>query len=271
MNKLNITLILVSCFFKTALIAQPNKIDRGVYHFITDSENKNPNTERTWFLDSAIIFEQKAYISASLDDTLILKNQFEVYKYTYFDLRTLRSQDYLSFTDTATIVNNYVVQPGESPSPNFKFGKLLGSLDSIKVITDTLINGERYKRIQKVINVPEHPYLCEQTYYYLCDRPFWNIKQSDERFPGCMCVRQDIHEIIPKPSLYVIECRIVSTSLTKEEENIFRAWCKNARNTKLPLHTLEDVKKNEIMIPLKYKDHPFYQEMMKVKLERLNN
>lgn len=273
MNKLNISLIMLSFFFCTALIAQPPKINRGLFLTITDSKSENPKTERFWFRDSVIIFEQKAYFSASSNDTTILNDQFEVYKYTYFDLRTLRCQDYFGFSDTVTVANNYIVKPYWYPGSEF-ITKAEPSIinDNMKPIEDTVINNERHMRTRYRDSIAMFKSQFEQTRYYLCDKPIWIIRKPDERYPGCMLVRLEIQDILrPIPVLFIIESMIERTSLTKEEENIFAAWGKNARVTKIPVSKIEDLRKNEIIIPLKYKDHPFYHEMIKARGEKLSN
>lgn len=210
-----------------------------------------------WVDSEAVVYEQKGTYSFGLNDSIVLKG-YDVYKYTFFDLITRRCQDYLSFTDTATVIANYIVPKDSVPGINFR-QEMSRSLDSMKILADTVVDGKLYKRIRYTVTWPEITSPYEETYYLLPGALHWpkNIiyKKLQTLIPGGIVERVDMHQLPP------IEMRATNTIhcernyLTPEEETVFKKWQQNALETKVPVTPAAEVL-SRFWPPIKYRNHP---------------
>ncbi|MBC7934921.1 MAG: hypothetical protein H7Y86_06140 [Rhizobacter sp.] len=263
-------LLLLHSFFSEA---QPQLLNKGVLLYQGSVGSNKLTSDRFWFRDSSVIYEQNSDYKVSHGDTVIFEG-YETYKYTFFDLRTLKCQDYFSFSDTAAVESNYTVESGDAPGWNFYIGHNKKSLDSMFCLADTIIDKKTYKRIRYSERRPDYDYYFEETYFFVCNIPINNLvnidKRLEKKLPGCMLQKIDMHQLTPYPmrdsTLFIPE----RNYLTKEEEKIFQQWQRNSLETALPVLTIEEVRKKPFL-PIKYKQHPFYKQTLKWESEQNSN
>ncbi|MCC6692942.1 MAG: hypothetical protein IT253_06080 [Chitinophagaceae bacterium] len=212
----------------------------------------------------------KVNFSFSSTDSIYIAPKDEVFKYTFFDLRTFKYQDYESFTDTATPVSNYRYKPNGLPYIGEHFIKGATqklNMNAAQMMADTMMNNKLYKRMsfKEVHKDSIGEYFNEEIYYFLCGGltgAYHLIQPELEKlFPGCSNVRTDIYFTGPGSKITIISESFIARKLNKEEDQIFSKWKQNAIETKLPLLTQDEILKMKPFIPIKYKNHPLFNEM----------
>ncbi len=256
MNKFLIFNTIFILFFFTSY-SQKRYQKEGLLIHYTNLNSKEMKENRIWFKDSVIIYEMNVNNSIEYDSDTgrVHKSSYDVYKYTYLDLRTLKCQDYTYFSDTATVVCNYHLKPDEGIgcwdfySDNSKHN-ITDNLP-LNRIPDTTIDKQNFYRM-KVIDTFGFIFI----YYFNC-----NIKKNifsfnkllDNRDPGCIITRIEIIDsksVFPKT---VFEYKIVEEKLNCEENKIFKKWERNASETKLPVNSLKEVSAIPIPMPESFK------------------
>lgn len=267
-------LLLLLCISALCGYTQTTKKLQGLYCIIKPNGKGGSDTNKIWFEDSIVIMEQKAYFSAEVDSEIILQDEYETYKYTYCDLRTLTCEDYFSFSDTANPLYRYKVSLSDTTGWLFslkKESRFSRPFDKYTLLPDTSISNRLYKRIRFSSEKEEYRHLAEETYYILCDNPinpaFGLSEEMEKLFPGCMMARYDLYvKDDNTSSFYYTEYKIISNCFSATEQSVFDQWKKKAQKSNLITLSLKEIKKRPL-IPLKYKDHPFYRSMQGVEWE----
>ncbi|RYF88320.1 MAG: hypothetical protein EOO03_08670, partial [Chitinophagaceae bacterium] len=81
----SILLVLLSLACK----AQKGMVNKGLLLYQSSVASERLTTDKFWFLDSTVVYEQNSDYQVSHDDTIIFKG-YSTYKYSFFDLRTLQ-------------------------------------------------------------------------------------------------------------------------------------------------------------------------------------
>lgn len=202
--------------------------------------------EKIWFKDSLIIIEQKRFQNTFTNGEKEL-SEVVFCKYIFMDLKTLNSQNYGTFSDTATPSSNYKYK--NIYIWNF-FNEKNNSAQKLnppfKILPDTVINNKVIKRVREDIDSP--PSVKYSIYYADCTiKP--NIFQLnpaiDDLLGGC---KPYLNEWYYKDdrNKSIIMYRIEKEKLSLEEKRVFAAWEKNALTIKLPLLEGESAKKEFI-------------------------
>lgn len=162
---------------------------------------------------------------------------YETIKYSYFDLRTRRCQDYYELSDTAKPYCNYYVADtmtvGHFFCNDYKLAKR-GIWSDPVLISDTTIEGKNYKRARSffLLDTTNGDYA---DYYIDCSLNtgiFYLLNSVDDLCKGCTAVRADN---ISKPIIHTTRFWFDRTKLSKKEKLIFKQWEINAKNVNLPL------------------------------------
>lgn len=243
---------LVTCFFSCAnkIFLKQGIISYQTYFTDYDSLTRlplfNTSENRIWFKDSSVIYEIKI-IKIKTDHTpkgTFEKTTFDLLKYTYLDLRTMRCQDYFSLKDTALPLDNYILKPGEGFGWEFFTAK--NSNDTIGIrstLPDTIIDNKVYGRIK----IRNHPDTSGYDYEYYLD---CNLKNNmfhlnptlDEMYPKCKVVRY-VLKSKDDPFTTIVNTKIISDTLSKVEVAVFTKWGHNAITTKLPVINSKEANK----------------------------
>ena len=62
-------------------------------------------------------------------------------------------------------------------------------------------------------------------------------------YPGCKIIKSELRGDLKSSLIYVNDISILSESLTPEQKAIFRQWKINGNKIKLPILTLDEVRK----------------------------
>lgn len=215
---------------------------------ISDS-SKLPMADHTeskiWFMDSCVIYEMKVLrnLTNNTDSGVFKFQSYDLYKFTYLDLRNLTCQDYYHFSDTALPVANYRLKPEETLNWNFYAKGRETDLAGDKLtMTDTVIQNKDFKRLR--FQRSANGYTDESIYCIDCNakQNIFHINRSiDEMFPDCKVVRLETRGDIKDSLKWIFEANVVREILTPAERSIFSKWGKNASETKLPLINLGEV------------------------------
>ncbi|MDB5202030.1 MAG: hypothetical protein JWQ27_1439 [Ferruginibacter sp.] len=198
---------------------------------------------KLWFKDSMIICAARAYRKEELNDSVIYEG-YDLYKYSFLDLKTMRCQDYYNFSDTARPFTNYILHKEKGEAVGWGFyndNSFENRADSLISLPDTTIDGSIFKRL-KTVNMYK-PFKDEYIIYFKCPAKqsmFSLDRRLEKKYPNCKIVRTDLvdsNAVIGATFEYAIE----RENLTANEEKIFRKWKENAATTKLPVISFKEV------------------------------
>lgn len=235
-----ISIIAISCSGK--YYQKQGIVSWHVYFINVEDSTQLPfnNLEsKIWFKDSCVIFEMKELrmTENTTSKGSVVKRSFDLFKYSYLDLRTMKCQDYSNFSDTAMPFNNYQLEQGESPSVVFYANKRKIEIsDSSINMTDTTIQNKVLKRIKMVHIYDSTSY--EYVYYIDCNikKNIFHINISiDEMFPGCQVIKSESRANLNTNLKNIFEFNMLKQKLSSTEAKIFDKWQRNAIQTKLPL------------------------------------
>jgi hypothetical protein len=208
-------------------------------------DKSNTQIQKIWFRDSSIIYELRTHLESreSTKEGIILKKSYPVWRYIHLNLKTMICQDYLNFNDTAKPFCRYILKPTDTLGILGIFfpQKKSDTLHGVFKMKDTIINNESFKRVKILYKYYEH----EKSYgvYYIKCNEKKNIfsmnKTLSSMYPDCnfnlFNFYNSDNKVISKE-----EFTIIRDKLNVMEENIFKNWCKNSKNTKLPLISYSD-------------------------------
>ncbi|MEO6670792.1 MAG: hypothetical protein ABIN36_15035 [Ferruginibacter sp.] len=203
---------------------------------------------KIWFMDSCVIYEMKVIntVTNHTNRGISEKHSYDLYKFSYLDLRNLNCQDYYHFSDTALPVCSYKLKPIEAVNWNFYAKRPDVDLNGLQqVLSDTIINNISLRRIK--FSHSADGYTDEIIYYQDCNtkQNIFHINPSiDELYPNCKIVRSESRGDITSKLTWVFELNMLSENLTTNEKAIFLKWGKNAQSTQLPVISLQESMKN---------------------------
>ncbi|MEO7444166.1 MAG: hypothetical protein ABIT96_00400 [Ferruginibacter sp.] len=247
------------------LSAQVTEIDKGLYMIGFRGPNADTATyDSIWFTRGAIIFEKKVFNSLQFDTGLY--TGYDPFRYSYYDLNNCKVYDYNNFSDTAQPVCRYnfdkkclpvygLVRPVQVDTRR----------DSVKLLRDTCINSQVFKRLRYLERRPKMEYRREDIFYFSCSgyRPK-NLNVNgpyEDLFPKCAIIRIDVltyyHDTLHTGNSFY---KTVRTKLSENEEKIFDRWAENAKSSTLPIIPFEDAIKIP-WIPIRFRNHPIYKMM----------
>lgn len=255
-------LLLISCLLPEVSSAQSKNAKSGLFYYVSDLARKDSVfIHKIWFHDSVLIQEEYVFFECGLNDSIIHEG-YEPYKYTYYDLRTKKCQDYFSFSDTASVECNYIFGP-EVPS-NLYGGLNWEGRQRTEYVKDTLINNRAIKVIKLVEVRPGYNYRYEENYYFQkgalrsdvinLDNVIKRLFPEKRLLPEYNLIRID-NITYPEKIMMYADYYIVRDALSVEELKIFDRWKKNATETKLPVISMDEVLKMP-KVPIRYKDDP---------------
>lgn len=218
-----------------------NEISKGIFDTFYLKSSK------IWFLDSMVIYELKV-VEQPPDGQEQVGYTYPVFKYTFHDLRTMRCQDYFSFTDTASVQCNYQLTNTETVL--YRFWKYEPPFEEMYFdLGDTMIGNRKVKMIEKrkaIFSIDnyniagkdytEHNNGYREILYIECGVPdniFHINYKAEQRYPNCKVVRRDGCDL-QNNSRRCTENMIITSKLTENERAVFKQWSENARTTKVP-------------------------------------
>lgn len=233
-------------------------LSEGIINCINHNDFPQPSSihdyeYKIWFKDSCVIYERKMFISSETqysDTTIINSDTYEVFKYTYLDLRNLHCQDYYNLNDTAKPFCNYFLKPDQIIVWQFYAEKKNQDITEKMIdIGDTVIQHQHFKRIKTVNKYGTSG--DEYVFFQNCNNPlniFHINKTLDEKFPHCPVTRS---ELIDSNSVVKVsfEFRIVESSLSDGQKKIFLNWGENAKKSYLPLLSYDEATANCRILP----------------------
>jgi hypothetical protein len=188
----------------------------------------------TWFKDSVVIFEIFESYSESLNDSIVDQGS-RLRNYSILDLTTRQGQDYLSFSDTAKPLTNYLLQEDEGIfRKNHPYDKYV---DSLMPMSDTIIDENPLKRLW--FSLSGDGWHFKIIYFLLCSKPeniFHLSKAVDNRYPGCKVI-DILYEDLDSGRNLFNKIVFIRNKLTEEEEKIFKKWKANLYASTLPVTT----------------------------------
>lgn len=219
-----------------------------IRNYVNTSEDVKNYTFDVLYLDSTIILqynviEYNMRRSFQSKDTAILTTR----KFIYFDLKTLRCQDYKFFDTSSIPISNYQLKKGESsPLWNFYYSDTFPVYKiSPKLLPDTAINNKVYKRLlfQQVIGSR----LLERICYLTIDNTenlFHLSRNIDSAFKPLKFTRYEDYRNGKLDAICYYEH--VSKKLSDFELSVFAKWKEYSITTNLPLQTQDEVFKSRV-------------------------
>lgn len=183
---------------------------------------------RIWYKDSLVI-EEISGIYIKRDTSGQEQRAVEVLHYTFIDLRSRSFYEYITFSDTAKAIKQYI-QPDSLGVPGgsvFYVALDVRVTEPVQNMTDTSIDGVAYQRV-KFINNAEN---VVKIGYLRCDKKgtlFQFFKAFSEK-RGCPMVRFDDMPTVKYPVSASGQVEFIANSLTSEELKVFAAWERNAK------------------------------------------
>jgi len=272
MNRLNFFLIIASFIVcHQSLSAQTITVKKGLFHYVSNLGRKDsPYIHKIWINDSAVIQTAYSFFSCEINDSIIYEG-YDPYKYTYYDLRTKKCQDYFSFSDTAQVECNYLKQAVNGVPYNIFRGLNWEGRQRTHNLKDTILNNKATKVIQLVEERPEYNYRFEENYYFQknnmksdavnLDAVITRLFPDKNLLPEYTLVRIDNITYPEKIQLFA-DYYIARDTLTPEELKVFKQWKKNAMETTLPIISEEEVDKMS-SVPIRFKNDPLCNPQIK--------
>lgn len=256
-----LVLFIFSCNKKIFLQEGVISINKNFTNDINDENvlTRIPLENKIWFLDSFLIHEIKVLQTFTDEAEGIRTESYEVFKYSFQNLKTNLCQDYLHLSDTALPKCNYFLSSNEAIT--FRFKKDTTEWQNIKAIyipqSDTTINKKKYKRFRKVDKYSTFSNIFD---YFLEEKKIETIfhlnNQLDNHFEKLKVTRTESGDDI-SPAKIVNEYSIIQKGLTDKEKKIFTTWIMNAENTTLPVLKYSECQKicgPPIYVPKEYKE-----------------
>lgn len=272
MNRLSYFLIIGSfilCY--QSLKAQNNIVKKGLFHYVSDLARKDSvYIHKIWINDSAVIQTSYSFFTCGINDSIIHEG-YDPYKYTYYDLRTKKCQDYFSFSDTASVECNYFKKATNGAPYNMFRGLNWEGRQKTEYTRDTIFNSKPTKIIQLVEVRPEYNYRYEENYYFQkntlksdivnFDAVITRLFPDKDLLPEYNLVRIDDITYPEKIQMFA-DYYIARDTLTPEELKIFNQWKKNAAETTLPMISEEEVDRMS-SVPIRFKNDPLCNPQIK--------
>lgn len=196
--------------------------------------------EKIWFYDGCYIFERTVLqeLESDLPDDQQTLRKREIFKYTYFDYRSGKYQEYEVLSDTASPFCNYFLDSAYVQQLNSE-RRLAFPNDSLFYIGDTVLDAKRLKIFERK-DWGAGGY--KWRYFLDCRLKLPNAFMSvwpDSSFPYCSIIRRDcFHQT--DSALLILDLKVLEIRNSREIKNVFAAWRKNASITKLPLLTYKE-------------------------------
>jgi hypothetical protein len=196
---------------------------------------------KVWYRDSTVIMKVKGLTStlkratnregtSALDSVMLMH-------FMYIDLKKMTFYKYLSFTDTAALIEKYTETQMDTVvnGVNWKFYKksaFVMNADSMQILPDTIIDGNLNKRIQYIVKRSD-----DSTKSYLmvfcfdCTKKGTIFSTSSDLsvLSGCPFVSSYTQISSNFPTGTASKIEFISDKLTNEEQKVFDAWERNAR------------------------------------------
>jgi hypothetical protein len=154
----------------------------------------------------------------------------------------MKCQDYLNLSDTAKPISNYELKTNEYfDIPLFMKKNNSGLLDSLKMISDTLVNSVAFRRV-KLDRQDGASFI----YYFDCRKGliFDLSPNIADYYPNCEIMRTEAHIATNPKYINVTELNLIKGQLHKQELTIFQNWEGNAKETKMPVSSYSEVREN---------------------------
>lgn len=219
--------------------------------------------KQIWFRDSSVIYEVIAIIeNTNYNDTGTVHSIMqEVLKYTFLNLRNFSCQDYLNFSDTATLFSNYYLKAHEQIG--WKFYREKQVFDSTGVLSsmnDTTIGTKNYKRLM-LLNSQKN---LESVFYLDCESKntiFHINRWLDEKYASCQVVKSERRFNLLSQDKETFELILLKKRFDETENRIFKQWAENALKTNMPVISAEEAEmklfppviENDSTFDLRYK------------------
>lgn len=199
---------------------------------LSDAEEGVFSDLNIWFKNDFIIEEIKTTFINT--DTLgITTKKVNTAYYLFMDRKTKSFYNYSSFNDTAKILDKYsqadTAEIRGLGGWSFYKDHDLNIAGTPEVIPDTVIDGITYKRVR--FNIRAKDSLSPVIGYMRCDKKgtMFQMDNNLSRKLGCPLVRTDFLASPENPIANSAEIVFLRDSLTKEEQKVFDAWKKNAK------------------------------------------
>jgi hypothetical protein len=183
-----------------------------------------------WYKDSLVIEEGSA---VDIEDSSGVEKVREyVGRYSFRDMRTRTVYDYASFSDTATLLKAYSDAANESGGWDIYGVKPPYPAKFAIPLLDTLIGGITYQRFANDTTYYSEGGEAETVFYidYLrCDKKgvFFKFNKKRDSLLCPIVIRESRSR--ERQSIIIRELEFLSRKLTPEEEKVFAAWEKYAK------------------------------------------
>jgi hypothetical protein len=231
--------------FLSSCVSVKNERENGGLVSLVVKDQISPSTElsiskvlpeqRMWFKDSIVIQEIKQS-ETSVNSNGVTTRTHSIIHYGFFDLRTGTYYDYSSFSDTAILLRKYLLTDSV-PIHGFNFQQVLKTeyVKPLQILSDTVIENikfKRYKLFMKSYDKRNPEGVVEMIGYGRCNMkgtlfdmgPSLGVEQE------CPITRLDYLPTDESPMLLSLEIQFIRNKLTSEEQKIFNAWEKYAKN-----------------------------------------
>jgi hypothetical protein len=185
---------------------------------------------KIWYKDSLAIEEiMLAKINTDINGKQTIKSLVE--HYTFIDLRSDSFYEYQNFSDTAKITKKYYQPDSISVDGGWNFygNNNFNYKDAPENLADTIINGISYKRVKFNRSLGNESLITIG--YFRCDKKgsmFQFYKPYSEKI-GCPMVKVYDFPVRKLQGPILTEVDFLSDTLSLQEQKIFEAWERNAK------------------------------------------
>ena len=187
--------------------------------------------DKAWFKDSMAIEEiRELNIQEAANGKTT--QEYIIRHYRFSDLRKRAVYEYISFSDTATLIRKYSYSDSVQVIGGWGFNYIrhLNYQGIVEKLPDTVIGDKDYKRtiISRYVNDLPYTIIC----YFRCDKKgtIFNMDPTLSKTIGCPLVKLYWSSPIKKGLHMSTEVNFLSDTLTVEEIKVFTAWGNNAND-----------------------------------------
>lgn len=182
--------------------------------------------EKAWYKDSIGITEVCGIFTEETDTSRVTTTK--TLKYRFIDLRKMWAYEYSSLVDTASLIRKFKCTDTARYTGGWNFANRTPfSVDSFKVLSDTVINGVTYKQ-------------CKVSYLFnearfdgyglaRCDKKgtVFQVDTAMSNKIGCPLVYFKLHPRINSRSGVITQVDFISDNIPHSVAKVFTAWKKN--------------------------------------------
>jgi hypothetical protein len=204
------------------------------YFYDDDGNHRFADTLQLWFKDSMAIQDKHTteIETRNTSKKSVTTIKMNLLGYRFINLQRMSWYDYATFSDTALTIDKGILPEFgfKDYGWNFYSDKVLQIQGEAMPIRDTTIESIRYKRVKFNV-MGDDPQKVYKVGYLRCDKKehLFSLLSSYSRLLKCTMTKLFTYRVGSTKPFSLIEIEFISDQLTKDEEKVFAAWERNAK------------------------------------------